>query len=189
MPPDHLAHRGHLQSLAGFLQRSSTILNDWDRYTDRHTDDDGYPLDDDAYDRRASRRDADTYAAFADVRDGAPLLLATAASQLARLPSRTAPQHWAYQLGLLRQALDILDEVQQEWLVTLARLPEGAGPGTAAYDDALAGYHADTWSHLDDWQSYGHTLININTAAQQAPSPLAPAPAVSPACGPARHSR
>ncbi|WP_437053510.1 hypothetical protein [Streptomyces sp. enrichment culture] len=83
---------------------------------------------------------------------------------------------WAYQLGVLRAALERLDALHEEWLHTRDSLPADAHPGTPAYDDALAEHHAECWSHLDDWAIHGHVLHEINAAAQHAPSPLAPRP-------------
>ncbi|MFE0211529.1 hypothetical protein ACFWY7_12710 [Streptomyces sp. NPDC059001] len=90
-----------------------------------------------------------------------------------------------WQLGVLRDALDRLDALHEEWLHTRDSLPVAARPGTPDYDDALAEYHAESWSYLDDWASHGQTVLDINTAARHAPSTLAPPPtaATVPASG------
>ncbi|MFJ6529982.1 hypothetical protein ACIQMZ_32555 [Streptomyces longwoodensis] len=93
---------------------------------------------------------------------------------------------WVYQLGVLRDALDRLDELHEQWLVTRDALPATAKPGTPDFDDALAEHHAESWSYLDDWATHGKALREINTAARKAPSPLAPTPA--PATAPDRRA-
>jgi hypothetical protein len=160
---------------------SKKILDAWDAYSDEHTDLDGWPHDDHAYGLRASQRDADTAEAFESLRYGARHLLATAETQLAQLPENTVQSRWVYQLGVLHAALDRLEQLHEQWLETRDALPATAKPGTTAFDDALAEYHAESWSYLDDWATHGKTLREINTAARKAPSPLAPAPAPAPA--------
>ncbi|MEU6243991.1 hypothetical protein [Streptomyces sp. NPDC047024] len=178
---DHRVHRDFLRHLDRYLSDSKKILNAWDAYSEEHTGLDGWPYDDHAYGLRASQRDADTLTAFEPLRYGAPHLLATAETQLAHLPERTVQGRWVYQLGVLRDALDRLDELHQRWLLTRDALPVTAVPGTAQYDDALAEHHAESWSYLDDWASHGHTIREINTAYRSAPSPLAPTPVAAPA--------
>ncbi|MEU6230935.1 hypothetical protein [Streptomyces sp. NPDC047042] len=48
-----------------------------------------------------------------------------------------------------------------------------AGPGSSVFDDALAQHHAECWSYLDDWATYGQVIRDI---ARHAPSVLAPTP-------------
>ncbi|MCP9213060.1 hypothetical protein [Streptomyces cucumeris] len=163
------------------MRDSKKILDAWDTYSDEHTDLDGWPHDDDAYGLRASQRDADTAEAFETLRYGARHLLATAETQLTRLPENTVQSRWVYQLGVLRNALDRLDELHEQWLLTRDALPATAKPGTPDFDGALAEHHAESWSYLDDWATHGKALREINTAARKARSPLAPTPALAPA--------
>ncbi|MER5346747.1 hypothetical protein ABT030_41975 [Streptomyces mirabilis] len=158
------------------MRDSEKILDSWDAYSDEHTDLDGWPHDDHAYGLRASQRDADTVGAFEPLRYGARHLLATAETQLAQLPENTVQSRWVYQLGVLHAALDRLDELHEQWLVTRDALPATANPGTADFDDALAEHHAESWSYLDDWATHGKALREINTAAHKAPSALVNAP-------------
>ncbi|GLW47575.1 hypothetical protein Stsp02_32370 [Streptomyces sp. NBRC 14336] len=159
------------------MRDSKKILDAWDAYSDEHTDLDGWPYDDHAYGMRASQRDADTAEAFEPLRYGARHLLATAETQLAHLPENTVQSRWVYELGVLRDALDRLNELHEQWLVTRDALPATAKPGTAEFNDALAEHHAESWSYLDDWATHGKALREINTAARKAHSPLAPIPA------------
>ncbi|CBG70411.1 conserved hypothetical protein [Streptomyces scabiei 87.22] len=129
---------------------------------------------------RASQRDADTLTAFEPLRYGARHLLATAETKLAQLPQNTVQSRWVYQLGVLRDALDRLDELHERWLATQDALPTTARPGTADFDDPLAEHHAESWSYLDDWATHGKTLREINSAARKARSPLAPIPLPAP---------
>lgn len=183
--PDR-AHREYLRHADNYVHDSKRILDDWDAYSDEHTDLDGWPHDNHSYGIRAGQRDADTYTAFENVRDGARHLLVTAETQLARLPAHAVQSRWVYQLGVLHSALDGLEALAEQWLETQDSLPGNAQPGSAAFDHALAEHHAESWSYLDDWGSHGHTLREINTAARHAPSPLAPAPSTTPAIAPAR---
>jgi hypothetical protein len=159
------------------------LLDAWDTHSDEHTDLDGWPYDDHAYGMRASQRDADTAEAFENIRVGARHLLATADVQLKSLPTNAVQSRWVYQLGVLQAALDRLDELNEQWLTARDNLPANAQPGTPAYDDALAEHHAESWSYLDDWACHGHALHEINAAALNAPSPLAPPPTTAPAPG------
>ncbi|WP_254792952.1 hypothetical protein, partial [Streptomyces sp. CC77] len=172
----HRAHRALLRHLDGYLKDSKKILDAWDAYSEEHTDLDGWPHDDHAYGMRASQRDAHTAEAFEPIRSGARHLLATAETQLGRLPERSVQGRWVYQLGVLRDALDRLDELHEQWLEARDALPSTAEPGTPAYDDALAEHHAESWSYLEDWATHGKALREINSAARKAPSPLAPTP-------------
>ncbi|MEV0641621.1 hypothetical protein AB0I77_43215 [Streptomyces sp. NPDC050619] len=87
---------------------------------------------------------------------------------------------WVYQLGVLRDALDRLDELHEQRLKTRDALPTTARPGTADFDDSLAEHHAESWSCLDDWATHGKALREINSAARTARSPLAPIPVPAP---------
>lgn len=163
------------------MRDSQKILDAWDTYSDEHTDLDGWPYDDHAYGLRQSQRDADTAEAFETLRYGARHLLTTAETQLTRLPEHTVQSRWGYQLGVLHTALDRLEELHEQWLLTRDGLPAAAQPGTADFDDALAEHHAESWSYLDDWTTHGTALREINTAARKAHSPLIPTPAPAPA--------
>ncbi|UXY34400.1 methyltransferase domain-containing protein [Streptomyces albidocamelliae] len=185
---DHRAHRALLRHLDHYVSDSKKIHDAWDAYSDEHTDLDGWPYDDHAYGRRASQRDADTAEAFEPLRYGVRHLLATAETQLAHLPETNVQSRWVYQLGVLRDALDRLDELHEQWLVTRDALPATAKPGTPDFDDALAAHHAESWSYLDDWATHGKALREINTAARKAPSPLAPTPTPAPATAPDRRA-
>lgn len=180
------SHRTVLRRLAGFLNESKKILASWDAYSEENTGLDGWPFDDDAYGLRQSQRDRETAEAFETVRTDARRLLVIAETQLAQLPSRSVQNSWAWQLGTLRDALDRLDTLHEQWLRTRADLPLDARPGTPAFDDALAEHDAEAWSYLDDWATHGHVLPDIHKAARHAPSALAPAPTATAAPSAAR---
>ncbi|MFJ7997478.1 hypothetical protein ACIQ7D_10080 [Streptomyces sp. NPDC096310] len=159
-----------------------TILDAWNTYSDEHTDLDGWPHDTHAYGHRAARRDRETAEAFETVRDSAQHLLTTAENQFAALPARAVQHRWIWQLSTLRAALEQLDTLHEEWLATRDSLPADAKPGTAVFDDALAEYHGEAWSYLDDWATHGHVIREIHTATPPAPStsPRSPASAAAP---------
>mgnify|MGYP001064376800 CR=1 FL=1 len=163
------------------MSDSKKILDACDAYSDEHTALDGWPYDDHTYGLGASQRDAHAAEAFESLRYWARHLLATAETQLGRLPEGSVQSRWVYQLGVLHAALDRLEQLHEQWLETRDALPTTAKPGTTAFDDALAEYHAESWSYLDDWATHGKTLREINAAARSAPSPLAPAPSPAPA--------
>jgi hypothetical protein len=79
-----------------------------------------------------------------------------------------------YQLGVLRGALDQLDALHEQWLITRDSLPADAKPGTSVYDDALAEHHAECWSYLDDWANHGQALSEIHSAARHVPASTPP---------------
>lgn len=86
---------------------------------------------------------------------------------------------WVYQLGVLSDSLDRLDALHEQWLETSA----DTRPGTPEFDEALAAYQAASWNRLDDWATHGHTVLEINSAARHASSPLAPPPTTTAAPG------
>ncbi|MFD9817501.1 hypothetical protein [Streptomyces violascens] len=183
---DHTAHREHLQNVGHFVRDSKEILDAWDAYSDECTDLYGWPYDEHTYGLRQSERDAETAEAFEDLRASARHLLATAAVQLKTLPATAVQNRWGYQLGVLQDALERLDTLHEEWLTTRDSLPADARPGTPAFDDAIARYHAEAWSYLDDWATHSQALVDIDSAAQRTPSPLAPAPAATAVPAPGR---
>ncbi|MEU7148746.1 hypothetical protein AB0B15_12005 [Streptomyces sp. NPDC045456] len=95
------------------------------------------------------------------------------------MPTGVVQSHWVYRLGVLYTALDRLDALHEQWLLTRDGLPAGARPGTPVFDDALAEYHAESWSYLDDWATHGHVLRDINSAARHTSAPLALPPTVT----------
>lgn len=165
------------------MSDSKQIYDDWDVYSDEHTDLDGWPHDDHAYGVRASQRDSDTHTAFEPLRASARHLLATAEKQLAHLPATAVQSRWVYQLGVLHAALDRLEGLHEQWLTTRDSLPASAQPGTPVFDDALAEHHAESWSYLDDWAAHGRALLEVNSAALNTPSSLPPPPTPVPAPG------
>lgn len=183
---DRIAHREFLQLVDDYVRDSKKILDAWDAYSDEHTDLDGWPHDDHVYGLRQSQRDADTAEAFENIRAGARHLLATADMQLRNMPTDAVQNHWGYQLGVLHSALDRLDALHEEWLLTRDSLPAEARPGTPVFDDALAKHHAESWSYLYDWATHGHALRDINSAARHTSSPLAPPPTATAVPAPGR---
>lgn len=185
-------HRELLDKLTRYLNDSEKILAAWDIYSDDHVDEDGWPLDGHAYGLRASRRDADTDGAFQPLRAGAHHLLSVAERQLVALPARSVNEGWVWKLGNLRTALASLDGLAAEWHQDRERLGPNAGPGTPRYEAALAEHLAESWGYLDDWAGHGHALLDIHSAAQAAPSVLAPPPpkaVATPTTAPAARSR
>jgi hypothetical protein len=179
-----------LSHLDDFLRASTQIHASWDAYADEHTGPDGWPLDERAYGLRQRQRDADIAAAFEAVRPGASALLDTASEQLASLPARPRSQPWNHQLAALRAAAAELGTLHGAWRRTLASLPDGAGPGLPAYDEALAEHYAECWSDLDTWALYGPALIKIDAAAtQHNPPPGSPPAPPAPGTGPRRKGR
>ncbi|MBU5946485.1 hypothetical protein KQY13_21780 [Streptomyces sp. PAM3C] len=83
------------------------------------------------------------------------------------MPAHLTRDSWPGQLTILEQALCRLDALDKQWRQTQAQLPEGAGPGTEAYIDALDEHHAECWSYLDDWACHGRAILDINTATQE----------------------
>ncbi|MFD5478598.1 hypothetical protein [Streptomyces hawaiiensis] len=167
--------RTSLRRLNRYLRHSDRILASWDAFTEFNTDLDGWPFDEDAYGRRAAVRDSDTAAAFTSIRTDARQLLATARLQLQHLPPRLMRDSWPGQLSILEEALRRLHALDEQWRQTMAQLPEGAGPGTGAYDNALDEHHAECWSYLDDWACHGRAILDIQAATRRAgPQPKRP---------------
>lgn len=173
-------HPVRLAQLARYLREAEQILNAWDLYSDEHTDLDGWPYDEDAYGRRAARRDADTWHAFHPVRPRTQALLQTAQAQLEHLPANAVQARWAWQITLLHEAATELDALHQDWQTTRDTLPADAAPGSAAYEDAFAERTADAWHALDTWANHGRALLEIHTTTQRTRPAPAPSPTLTP---------
>ncbi|MEV5979670.1 hypothetical protein [Streptomyces sp. NPDC052114] len=171
--PDEI-HSLRLHQLGVFLSESEQIRADFDAWREEHSDLDGWPLDDVEHSRHAVKRDADTWRSFNRVRSFAKELLATAEVQVQHLNPAHIQSRWPWQLGVLDNALKQLGALQQEWLDARDALPPFEGPGSFAYDDALAERNEEAWSYLDDWNSHGKALLEIHAAAQDLP-PRSPA--------------
>ncbi|MFC0844751.1 hypothetical protein ACFH04_13685 [Streptomyces noboritoensis] len=172
-----------LALLARYLREAERIVNAWDLYADEHTDLDGWPFDDDAYGRRASRRDADTWHAFQSLRPHTSALLETAQTQLERLPASAVQPRWAWQHTALHEAAAELDALHQDWQTARNALPATATEGSAVYEDAFAERTAEAWGALDAWATCGRAVLEIYATthhAKPAPAP-SPAPAAAPA--------
>ncbi|MFJ2739692.1 hypothetical protein ACIO3O_08485 [Streptomyces sp. NPDC087440] len=184
-------HRELLDRLTRYLNDSEKILAAWNIYFANRVNEKGWPLDGHAYGLRASRRDAETERAFQPLRAGAHYLLAVAEKQLVTLPARSVHEGWVWKLGSLRTALTSLDGLAAEWHQTRQRLGPNAGPGTSWYEAALAEHHFESGGYLYDWARHGHALLDIHSAAQTAPSVLAPPPkaVASPTAAPVTRSR
>jgi hypothetical protein len=163
-------HELQLRQLERYLRESERILAAWDAYSDEHTDNDGWPLDTDAYGRRAAQRDAETWRAFERVRGSAKELLATAETELKRIPSTLSRTAWPWQLGVLENALTQIDDLQRQWLSTRETLPWNAVPGTDAYDDTIGDRNEEAWHPLSEWRDHGQALLDIHATLQHAPA-------------------
>ncbi|WP_270891476.1 hypothetical protein [Streptomyces sp. DHE17-7] len=95
-------------------------------------------------------------------------MLATARLQLQHLPAHLTRDSWPGQLTILEEALSHLDALDAQWRQTRAQLPEGAGPGSDAYVDALDEHHAD--AGLRTTASHARQCLDIQAAARRAPS-------------------
>ncbi|WP_407549061.1 hypothetical protein QOM21_08080 [Streptomyces sp. Pv4-95] len=179
-------HRHRLGQLALFVRERDQILADWDAYRDQHTHLDGLPHDVGHYVRRAGRRDADIWRAFNRVRPGAKDLVATAETQLQRLPAQAIQSRWAWQLGVLGTALDQLAVLQKEWLAIRDILHPSARPGTTQYEEERFYRNAEAGHYLDEWATHGYALHDINSAALHCSSPLAPPPTMTAVPAPGR---
>ncbi|MDF3292397.1 hypothetical protein [Streptomyces silvisoli] len=183
-PSPNELHQRRLQQLATYLRESELILANWDAYSDEHTDESGWPHDQEAYGLRAAVRDAETWTAFNRVRSCAKDLLATAEVQLQQLDATAIRPHWPGRLAALHHALDRLNALQHEWLETRATLPASAKPGTEAYDDVLDERNSEAWHYLGEWSAHGQALLDIHAAALKTPSRL-PGTGAAPSRAPA----
>ncbi|OEV27508.1 hypothetical protein AN219_22730 [Streptomyces nanshensis] len=181
-------HQLRLHQLAVYLREAEEILADWDLYSDLHSNDEGWPLDDVAYGLRQRQRDAATWRAFRPLLYSGHHLLDSAAAQLATTPSDEQTKRWAHSLTTLSSSLGKLRALQTEWSEIREALPENARPGTEEFDEPLADRNADGWHYLDTWALHGQTLIAIDTATRHKDPPAPrPVPARSPEPPATRH--
>ncbi|WP_234338261.1 hypothetical protein [Streptomyces sp. NRRL F-5727] len=176
-------HAAALQALAVFLVQSEMILASWDSYSDRHTDTDGWPYDDESYGWRKVQRDTQTWRAFEPVRRSARYLLATARFQLQHIAAGDIEPRWPWQLSELAQAYDRLEALRTEWAQTREAM-RTSRPTHEEFIDALAERNAEAWGYLDAWATHGHALLDLHAVALKAPAP-APIAVANPAQQPA----
>jgi hypothetical protein len=178
MPPSFTpsSRRAPLRRLNRFLRESDRVLAAWRAYSEEHTDLEEWPLDPDAYNRRAAARDVALADRFGPLREGAHHLLTTARAQLALLPAEAVQNRWAWQLTVLQDALDRLDTLRGSRPATHDGLPRNAVPGTSAFGEAHAVHHAEGRKAVNEWAAHGHVIREINKAAQRARSRLGPCP-------------
>ncbi|MET9430018.1 hypothetical protein [Streptomyces sp. NPDC003036] len=163
-------HASALQALTTFLVQSEMILASWDSYSEKHTDADGWPHDEESYGWRKVQRDAQTWRAFEPVRRAAHELLATARFQLQHIAASDVEPQWPWQLSELAKSLDRLEALRSEW----AEAREARRISRPAHDqlvDALAERNAEAWSDLDTWAIHGHAILDLHFVALKAPPP------------------
>ncbi|WP_329309191.1 hypothetical protein [Streptomyces microflavus] len=168
------------------MAESEAILAAWDAYSDRHSDADGWPLDEVAYGWRMVQRDSETWRAFLPVRPGARQLLATAAFQLQHLSAGDIAPHWPSHLRDLNQALDRLEELRRGH-AEVREARRTSGPvSQEKFIDSVAERNEEAWGYLDTWAAKGHVLLDVHAAAYKAPVRWVPTPA--PTTVPARRA-
>jgi hypothetical protein len=184
-PPGPSAlHQQRLDHIAEFVRTSKQLQAAWDIYSDQHTDPDGCPYDDWAYELRAARRDADTWQAALHIRVFTRELISTARVQLQNLPSQAVQAPWPWQLACAEAALDQLDAVEADYRTGLDSLPLSAGPIAQSRDYSIAARNAEAWQALNELVLHTPAILAIHAAVQNTPprpNPLAPrsAPAAS----------
>ncbi|MFB1044232.1 hypothetical protein [Streptomyces chrestomyceticus] len=177
-PAGH-AHRLYLAQLSDYLHKSEKIQAAWDAYSNEHSDPETRQPFDDVYGRRPSQPAEATLAAFGRVYYHADELVLLAEQQLLQLPACDRTRHYAWQLVVLNVSTQRLYEARDAWLDQRHKLPQDAVPGTAAYEEPLAEFHANAWLCLHQWTRHGRSLIEINQLAQKEPH-ASPAPAKAP---------
>ena len=161
------------------------FLASWDSYSEKHTDADGWPHDEESYGWRKVQRDTQTWRAFEPVRRAAPGLLATARFQLQHIAAGDVESRWPWQLIELATALDRLEALRSEW----AEAREARRTSPSAHEqfvDALAERNAEAWNYLDTWAAHGHAILDLHAVALKAPAPAPTAvadPTVLPTTG------
>lgn len=164
-------HAAALQGLATFLVQSEMIIASWDAYSEKHTDVDGYPYDEESYGWRKVQRDVQTWRAFEPVRRSARDLLATARFQLRHMAAGDFDDRWPWQLSELTKALDRLEALRDEW-AKAREAGRTSRPTHEQFIDALAERNAEAWSELDTWATQGRALIDVHFAAFKTPAPV-----------------
>ncbi|GAA3903925.1 hypothetical protein GCM10022244_12620 [Streptomyces gulbargensis] len=161
-------HRPSLTRLSGFLLRAEDVTAAWERYADEHTDLDGWPYDQDAFDRRMAARDAALWRLFAPVRDEAAHLLDTAEAIADQLAGRSVQTRWVWQLDQLRGALDRVVAAQTaftDWQDTHPHMSDELVHRARATRDKRA------WDGLNDWITHGRAVLEIHATALRAGRP------------------
>ncbi|MFE4664526.1 hypothetical protein ACFRI7_11830 [Streptomyces sp. NPDC056716] len=168
----------HLDFLGLFLRQAKIIVETFDQNPAQQQED-GQPVDIDAYSWAAHRRDRLIWIAFLSIRVQVPQLLATATAQLDQLPAPSrAP--WAARLRALGRAAEALDREHEDTVERLRGHFAGPGANLETADLILTEFFDEAWHPLEIWAISGHTVIELNSMVHPANAPAgSPAPAVS----------
>ncbi|MGW7303991.1 hypothetical protein ACWGI1_00245 [Streptomyces sp. NPDC054835] len=177
--------------LSTFLLQADAVMAAWDRYDDEHTDLDGWPYDQDAYDTREAERDHALWRAFQPLGEVAPSLLYLAEAAVDHLRATSLQARWPWQLSQLRDSLERVDAAEKEFAErTAASGTDYYASGEEAFL-AFAARNAAASAPVTEWLTHGRAVLEINAATVRAGqtgirlaarTPRAAAPAA-----PARH--
>jgi hypothetical protein len=185
-------------------------LDDWDAVSDSYCDDQGFPLDDDAYATRQAQRDQDAWDAFETFLFHGPAALEEAQATLDALgPLPPDADRWAYRLRALKEALAEGIGIRNAWEPhLLARVARHDDPDRQrAFNDGLDARNAEGWPAVTAFLDHAPVLdiiaeaprlrasaeaarITAARARSSAKAPgtaAAPTPAPAPQAPPAEH--
>ncbi|MFI0942767.1 hypothetical protein [Streptomyces sp. NPDC021020] len=151
-------------------QRAREALADWDAVSDSLCDEQGFPLDDDAYGIRQAQRDADAWAPFETFLHHGAAALDHAGTLLPTLPVPAATAgRWRYELRALKDALAEGTHIRDLWESRLiAIVARRDDPNRwRVFNDALDDRNAEGWSAVDVFIEHAPVLQVIENAARR----------------------
>jgi hypothetical protein len=149
--------------------RALDALDDWNAVSDSFCDEQGFPLDEDAYGIRQAQRDAEAWLPFETFLFHGPAAIEQAKTNLAALtPPPGHAKRWSQDLRALTGALAEGIRIRDEWesrLVTV--LDHRDDPDRwLAFKEAIDARNADGWSAVIAFMDHGPVLHAIEEAAR-----------------------
>lgn len=153
-------------ALAEAHWRARRALEDWDAVSDSYCDEQGFPVDEDAYGIRQARRDADAWRQFEVFLFHGRSAIDRAQAAAGRSDVQPAvADRWRYQLRALDDALAEGRQIRDAWMPQLVdRL---AVADAAGFNDAVDTRNAEGWSAVASFIDHAPVLQAIQVTEQR----------------------
>ncbi|MEU5162284.1 hypothetical protein AB0G74_22135 [Streptomyces sp. NPDC020875] len=153
----------HLARIGRFVRTAADIMLEFDSDPAQEQTPGGWPCDELAYSWAAHRRDCSMWEAFRPVEECLDSVLATANSQLDRLPTASRGE-WQSRIDAFTRAAETLDA---EHLRAVARLRDHLvrdNADIATVGHILTEFYDEAWPALDTLAGSARSIIELNAA-------------------------
>ncbi|MFC4035149.1 hypothetical protein ACFO3J_27295 [Streptomyces polygonati] len=172
----HAVEAVRIPALREAHRLAQQALDDWDAVSDSLCDQQGIPLDEDAYGVRQTQRDAEAWQPFETFlfHGSAAIDHATAVLPALSLPASTLDR-WSYQLHSLADALAEGIRIRDNWEPRLvAKIEQPLGPDRwIAFNDTLDERNAEGWHAMTLFIDHAQVLHAIADAERERAEPAA----------------